>query len=870
MPTKTPLLQRVKAGWAALTGRSEKAAQNPFNAPYNGNHWVGLRNDYRRLPGTDIDYAARAGDLWVNETAAIVLSWIRNALLDAPCKVWRDTQTVEPGGESETKPVALPNHPLALLLKKPNPRYSGTTLWGATYLSYKCDGNAYWFKNRVGGPGSKTQVVELWYMPHYLVQPCYHPDDPTQIYYAYYVGSGAPKIYPASDIVHFRDSIDPRNVLKGLSPLKACLRSLVGENEAATYTASILQNMGVPGAIATPKVNVEITVDEAMANQIKEKFRAFAGDNRGDLMVGTLPLDFHQVAWSPEQLTLDKIRVIPQATICAAIGVPATVAGIAVGDTQKTYNNAESYDKQAWRNGILPMARILADDLTNDDDFFPDQNPNATGAPYAMFDTSGVTALQEDRKAEADTVFVQAQAVQILIAAGFDAEEALEAVGLPAMAYTPPQTPEPANTQNNSGAASDNGSGKDASAGNKGILLSAEWRHFLADGTPAGSFYARRVPNGDGGAQRGTPPFPSIRKDTGDISVAESELYAAARKFRADLLVHEQGATAEMVRAWQTVETELKRRLTDLLASVQEMQDNETPVSVQIHHTEARLTSLLEQTQKELADLAREQAPKLADRQEAAITTATTGIPDLITGAYGTTTQETPELATIISRFNRLPARTVEALVGFAGDGSPLQRLLQEAGRDLPGALRDTLLTGISAGDSIAKIQSDMAAQSNLTRARLEAIARTEVLRAAREATRRTYQDNQNVVTGWIWCCGLGSEACVACWAMNGSEHPLSEPMGSHPSCRCSQIAAVKSLAEITGDESIPDTRPKIRPGAEIFAELSEAQQREILGAGGYELFRNGTPLSAFVHEETDPRWGLTRTVATLTEIEAR
>lgn len=48
-------------------------------------------------------------------------------------------------------------------------------------------------------------------------------------------------------------------------------------------------------------------------------------------------------------------------------------------------------------------------------------------------------------------------------------------------------------------------------------------------------------------------------------------------------------------------------------------------------------------------------------------------------------------------------------------------------------------------------------------------ISRTEMLRAYREATRRNYQANGDIVPGWRWLCAKQPRTCAARLAMDGT-----------------------------------------------------------------------------------------------------
>ena len=88
--------------------------------------------------------------------------------------------------------------------------------------------------------------------------------------------------------------------------------------------------------------------------------------------------------------------------------------------------------------------------------------------------------------------------------------------------------------------------------------------------------------------------------------------------------------------------------------------------------------------------------------------------------------------------------------------------------------------------------------------------------------------------------------------------------MPSHPNCRCVMIPETLSWAEITGDSSIPDTRPAVATPDRILAGLSEADKLAIMGPKRYEMYLNGKPLADFVQVRQNEDWGPTTRVVPL------
>ena len=352
---------------------------------FSGPSWFGSG-----LPGSRINWDKDAGQLWKNSAVGACLWYLCDTLPESPIIV----QRADAQGQKKT----VAGHALTALLARPNPAYSFKDLFAAVVLSLEVDGNGY-IRIRRNMAG---RIVELWYVPHWCIEPRF--DENTFISHYDYMpggGMGTEQIAPA-DIIHFRMGIDPENVRKGLARLKTVLREVVSDNEASTYTAAILKNMGVPGVLISPKVGEDVQFGPNLAKTLKELWREkVVGDKRGEPVVIPGPVDVTMPGYSPEQLVLDKIRQIPEARICAVTRVPAMVAGLSVGDNQRTYSNMGEAREMAYEGTIVPLQNLLCDGLNLQ--LLP-QMPGYTPADSCCFDLSGVRVLQEDRDALAKRV----------------------------------------------------------------------------------------------------------------------------------------------------------------------------------------------------------------------------------------------------------------------------------------------------------------------------------------------------------------------------------------------------------------------------------------------------------------------------------
>lgn len=373
---------------------AKKGLDFPLGGDVNSGGWSGS-GGYgpwiigQPFPSSRINYAVEAGDPTENGIVMASINWITRTFPQAPFRV---VTLSEDQDASLVEEIA--DHPLTLLLKRPNPYYPGRLLWAATLLSYWVDGNAYWLKARDNG----NRVQQLWYEPHYTIRP-HWPRDGSKFIDGYQIcrgGQWKPELIPVEDVVHFRNGLDPKNPRMGLSPLKPVLREIFSDNEAANFTAALLRNRGIPGLVLSPKPTNGmpglIEDPEGLKNTIMAKT---VGDRRGEPLILQGPTQVDQIAFDPKAMQLDKVRGIPEFRVSSVIGVPAVVAGLGASWTNSTYANMAEAKATAWEENILPTQDIIT--ATMDVQLLPDFTDDP--AEICDFDTRNVPALAEDQDA---------------------------------------------------------------------------------------------------------------------------------------------------------------------------------------------------------------------------------------------------------------------------------------------------------------------------------------------------------------------------------------------------------------------------------------------------------------------------------------
>jgi phage portal protein BeeE len=330
-----------------------------------------------RAPGSNVDYAAEVRNGMHSSVITSALAWMMRTFPEAPCVVQRS---------KEERWENVPQHPLTNLLRRPNPEYDGSVLWAATIMDF-CFGEAFWLKIRNGN----DDVVELYWVPRQKMTPIASQTTGLRSHYEYTPGYGPKMDLSLDDVVHFRFGMDPNNILRGFSPLAAVMREVYIDDAAAGFTAAILKNLGIIGAVFSPK---EGTIPQEQSKALMDYVQSkFTGDGRGKAMLFTGPMLVDLLQYNLQGFDAGPIRDIAEERVSAALAIPAAVIGYGTGLQQtKVGATMREMVKLAWQGGIEPLQRIMAGEL--DRSLLPDFQANAN-LFRTWFDTSQVEALTE-------------------------------------------------------------------------------------------------------------------------------------------------------------------------------------------------------------------------------------------------------------------------------------------------------------------------------------------------------------------------------------------------------------------------------------------------------------------------------------------
>jgi HK97 family phage portal protein len=346
----------------AFANANFKAAQLPYVPTWVKASW--LLPSFDRL--TRDGYAS-------NAAVYACISTLAFAFPEAPLQVL----------DMEEEPV--PQHPLQKLFRRPNTLMSEAEFatFVVTYLAI--GGNCYLHKVRNGAGG----VVELW--PYHAGHMMPVPGGDNWIsHYEYNLGDGNIQRVDSEDIIHLKWPLpDLEQPWLAMPPLRAVAREVDTDSEATRYMYALLMNDAMPRtAIQMPAGS---QLNEVQFERLRQQWaQRHGGGNRGSVAFLEGGATIERLSLNLQELAFDAIRRVPETRIAAAFRVPAIIAGLNAGLERSTYSNFEEARKQFTENTLVPLWRLVSDEMEQD------LGAEFGGNVIVRHDTSRVAALQDN------------------------------------------------------------------------------------------------------------------------------------------------------------------------------------------------------------------------------------------------------------------------------------------------------------------------------------------------------------------------------------------------------------------------------------------------------------------------------------------
>lgn len=326
-----------------------------------------------------------------------------------------------------------------------------------------------------------------------------------------------------------------------------------------------------------------------------------------------------------------------------------------------------------------------------------------------------------------------------------------------------------------------------------------------------------------------------------------NEMIERLFEFRDELGRREEAVMKQMAQLWLNVERGVRAEAERLTEEIARRQALGEAVPIQFVRRWERYQRYTEQAQAQLRSYDAAVQPILERGVRANLQLGLDSANETLELAYSGI--EAPS-------WSRLNVEAVEQMAGMLRPTTALGALLRR-GSDLAfDEAEAALVRGLALGRGAKQVAADIADAAGFSFERSILIARTEMNRAYRFASTAQYRDS-GVVTGFRRQV-YKPTACFACLMMDGEYYPVEQELYDHPRGKCGLVPVV------VGGHS-----PSWETGKEWFTKLPEEEQRRIMGAGRYELWKGGgvRDLRSMVWMKPNAQWGPAPAVIPLKEL---
>lgn len=292
------------------------------------------------------------------------------------------------------------SHPLAELLKKPNPYYSETDFKEGVYIFRLLTGNAMIYTPKLEFGPNAGKPGELWVCPSQYTSPLIERGNMPTIT-GWQVNMGyTPQNIPIEEIIHLKYfntdySVDGDHLL-GLSPLRAGAKILKRGQAEQDYQVNGFSNAGISGIVSNESVDGEEVSTEAIGKMKSDFYSEASGvKNARKLLFQAGKISYTQVGLGPVDMQVIESEKITFKKFCNLYGISDILFNNSDASTE---SNVKEMQRALYTNAALPEAYAYRDAINQH--LCPLYTKEKL---YVDVDISGITELQDDFKQMAET-----------------------------------------------------------------------------------------------------------------------------------------------------------------------------------------------------------------------------------------------------------------------------------------------------------------------------------------------------------------------------------------------------------------------------------------------------------------------------------
>lgn len=246
----------------------------------------------------------------------------------------------------------LQDHPLAEMLRRPNPWTSRYRFIQALVCDFAIYDNAYWLKTRDGGANALVRI------PPQIIKP--HGDDWLTPAEFKVDGTSGTRIYPRDQVVFFRGYGLDKDI--GISPLESLRRTLREEYAASEMREQIMRNGArISGYLQRPidAPDWSDTARERFKRSWQSQYTG-TGPGAGGTPVLEDGMTFTAAAQTAKDLQYIEARKLTREEVAAAYFVPPPMLGIL---DNATFSNITEQHKMLYQDTLGPWLTMITEEI---------------------------------------------------------------------------------------------------------------------------------------------------------------------------------------------------------------------------------------------------------------------------------------------------------------------------------------------------------------------------------------------------------------------------------------------------------------------------------------------------------------------------
>ena len=330
--------------------------------------------------------------------------------------------TGDKGSDQRTEVI---NHAALSLWNMPNDFHSGFEFREGSNQHQELTGETIWVLNRDG----TSFPTSMWYVRPDRMEPV--PDPQDFLLGWIYTGPSGEQVPLTLDEVIIEKLPDPLDPFRGAGPVASILANIDQQKYATDYQRNLFINGADPGGI----IQVDKRLADAEWDELIDRWREA---HQGVARAGRVGVLESSATWIPsgqtnKDLEYGNLRLANRDELREAWRMHKAMLG-----TVEDVNRANAQTAEEVFTSWMAIPRLERRKDTLNCKFLPMFGASGQGVEFDYEDPS-----PDNREEDNGELTAKATAAQTLVNAGFDPDDVLEVVGLPAMAIAEKATPMP-------------------------------------------------------------------------------------------------------------------------------------------------------------------------------------------------------------------------------------------------------------------------------------------------------------------------------------------------------------------------------------------------------------------------------------------